>query len=78
MREGLLAFARLLPSDTPFCFANAPGLADVCLVPQLYNAHRWGTDLIGLERLTDIKQRCLALSAFDKARPEQQADAPSS
>lgn len=75
MQRGLTAFAALLPSDQPFCFGDKPGLADICLVPQLYNAHRWGTTLEGLETLTDIEQRCLSLPAFDKARPERQPDA---
>jgi len=75
MREGFTAFQQLLPPDTTFCFGETPGIADVCLVPQLYNAHRWGTDMTGLDRLTNIEQRCLALPAFDKARPENQPDA---
>ncbi len=78
MREGLLAFNALLPNDCLFCFDNTPGIADICLVPQLYNAHRWGTDLVGLDRLIDIEQRCLKLDAFDAARPENQPDAQAS
>lgn len=75
MREGFTAFQALLPSNTTFCFGDTPGLADICLVPQLYNAHRWSADMSGLERLAEIEQRCLALPAFDKARPENQPDA---
>lgn len=75
MMQGFTAFAQLIEPDTPFCFGDAPGLADLCLVPQLYNAHRWGCDLSGLTRLTGIEARCLDLSAFDAARPENQPDA---
>jgi maleylacetoacetate isomerase len=75
MRRGFEPFAALIRPDTPFCFGETPGLADLCLVPQLYNAHRWGCDLSGLERLTDIEARCLALPAFAAARPETQPDA---
>lgn len=75
MGQGLTAFQQLLEPETPFCFGDQPGLADICLVPQLYNAHRWGLDLAGLDRLTAIEQRCLALPAFAAARPEAQADA---
>ncbi|WP_420409778.1 maleylacetoacetate isomerase [Hoeflea sp.] len=75
MTMGFEAFAKMIRSDTPFCFGHSPGLADLCLVPQLYNAHRWGCDLSGFSRLTDIEQRCLALPAFDEARPENQPDA---
>lgn len=75
MIEGFTAFQSLIERDTPFCFGEAPGLADLCLVPQLYNAHRWGTDLTRFARLTEIEARCLDLAAFDAARPEAQADA---
>jgi maleylacetoacetate isomerase len=76
MTRGLSAFARMIRPDTPFSFGETPGLADLCLVPQLYNAHRWGCDLASFSRLTDIEARCLALPAFDAARPETQPDAP--
>lgn len=75
MRHGFTAFAQLIDPDTEFCFGDTPGLADLCLVPQLYNAHRWGCDLTGLSRLTEIEARCLALPAFEAARPENQPDA---
>lgn len=76
IERGLLAFAAMLPPDTPFCFGDAPGLADICLVPQLYNAHRWGVDMVGpLRRLTEIETRCLAHPAFANAAPERQPDA---
>ncbi|MDM8165566.1 maleylacetoacetate isomerase [Roseovarius sp.] len=75
MSRGLVAFAGMIANDTPFCFGKTPGLADICLVPQLYNAHRWGCDLDPFRRLREIEARCLALPAFDGARPEQQHDA---
>ena len=75
MKRGFTAFAQLIEPDTAFCFGDAPGLADLCLVPQLYNAHRWGCDLGPFARLTEIEARCLALPAFDAARPEAQPDA---
>ena len=75
MQDGLAAFGRLIRPDTPFCFGDTPGLADLCLVPQLYNAHRWGCDLTRFPRLREIEARCLALPAFDAARPETQPDA---
>ena len=75
MTRGFTAFQALLPTDTPFCFGDVPSLADICLIPQLYNAHRWGCDLSGFFRLTEIEERCLALPAFDAARPETQPDA---
>ncbi len=75
MAKGFTAFGRMIGEDTPFCFGDTPGLADICLVPQLYNAHRWGLDLAPFKRLTEIESRCLALPAFDAARPENQPDA---
>jgi maleylacetoacetate isomerase len=75
MARGFAAFAAMIAPDTPFCFGATPGLADLCLVPQLYNAHRWGLDLSPIPRLTAIEARCLALPAFDAARPETQPDA---
>lgn len=76
MARGFEAFQALLPDDKVFCFSNTtPGLADICLIPQLYNAHRWGCDLSPFSRLTDIEQHCLALPAFNEARPETQPDA---
>lgn len=75
MTRGFTAFSSLISEDAPYCFGDAPGLADLCLVPQLYNAHRWGCDLSPFPRLTEIEARCLALAAFDAARPENQYDA---
>ncbi|MCG6883722.1 MAG: maleylacetoacetate isomerase [Silicimonas sp.] len=75
MTRGFAAFSKLIAPDTAFCFGNAPGLADLCLVPQLYNAHRWGCDLGPFDRLIEIETHCLALAAFDAARPENQPDA---
>lgn len=75
MAKGFAALRAMIAPDTPFCFGDTPGLADLCLVPQLYNAHRWGLDLADLPRLTEIERRCLDLPAFDAARPENQPDA---
>jgi len=76
MRRGFDAFAAQIDPAGAFAFGDAPGLADVCLVAQLYNAHRWGLDLGPWQRLREIEARCLAMPAFDLARPENQPDAP--
>ncbi|MBF9052378.1 maleylacetoacetate isomerase [Roseobacter sp. HKCCD9010] len=76
MRHGLTAYSQLLPVGPKLSFADTPTLADLCLIPQLYNARRWGVDLTGLERLTEVEQHCLALPAFAQAGPEAQPDAP--
>ncbi|AEI92838.1 maleylacetoacetate isomerase MaiA [Roseobacter litoralis Och 149] len=73
--EGLEAYQALLPDAPTYSFANTPQLCDLCLVAQLYNAHRWGVDLTPFARLLDIEKQALKLPAFDAARPENQQDA---
>jgi len=78
MREGFAALETLLVDSAAtgrYCHGDTPGLADCCLVPQLYNAHRFGLDLAPYPTLQRIEQACLALDAFDRARPENQPDA---
>jgi maleylpyruvate isomerase len=76
VRDGLLACETLLQGqEGPFCFGRIPTLADICLVPQLYNARRFNTDLSGLERLLKAENACRTLPAFVDASPERQADA---
>jgi len=64
------------PSTGEFCEGNIPGLADCCLVPQVYNARRFGVDIAQFPTIARIDKACLALRAFDSARPELQPDAP--
>ena len=58
-----------------FCHANTPGLADCCLIPQLYQARRFNCDLSGYPSLLAIEQTCNAMPAFQAAAPERQPDA---
>lgn len=58
-----------------FCFGNSITLADICLVPQVYNARRFELDLSPYPRIVQIEQQCLQLDAFERARPENQPDA---
>ena len=76
--EGFAAMEALLVNsrDTgAFCHGDRPGLADICLLPQLYNAHRFGLDLAPYPTLRRIESACQAVDAFDRARPENQPDA---
>ncbi len=50
-------------------------MADTCLIPQIYNADRFGFDMKKFPGLLKINQNCMKLAAFDDARPEQQVDA---
>lgn len=79
MVEGFDAFEALLavhPSTAEFCEGHLPTLADCCLVPQLYNARRFGVDLAPYPTILRVEAACLAHPAFDAARPENQPDAP--
>ncbi|WP_417525936.1 maleylacetoacetate isomerase [Marinovum sp.] len=76
MSEGFTAFDRLIRPDTPFCFGDTPGLADLCLVAQVYNARRWDFDLAAFPRLGEIDARCQQIPAIASAMPDQQPDAP--
>jgi len=63
------------PKPGRFCFGDAPTLADICLVPQLANARRFGCDLSAYPALIRAEAACLALPAFINAAPEKQPDA---
>ena len=68
---------RLSTSDQTesFCQGNAPTLADVCLVPQIFNAKRYDVDLGPYPTLLRIFANCMQLQEFDRAQPSKQPDA---
>ncbi|MEN5115286.1 maleylacetoacetate isomerase [Brevundimonas diminuta] len=75
IEEGLDAVDRLLADQPgPFAFGDAPSLADLCIVPQLGNARRFGVEL-RWPRLLALEAACLELPAFQNAAPGQQPDA---
>ena len=59
-----------------FLVGDAPSLADVYLVPQLYAARRFSVDLAPYPTLTRVEATCVALPAFQIAHPDAQSDAP--
>ncbi len=71
--DGLTAFERLLdhPATGDFCHGDRPGMADFCLVPQVYNARRWDVDLSACPKLVAIDQRCAEIDAFARAHPDR-------
>lgn len=78
LTDGLEACEALLAKRTQvtaFCYGDTPGLADICLVPQVFSAQRFGVDISHLARISEITARCEALPAFAAAHPAQQPDA---
>ena len=63
------------PRRGAFCFGDKPTLADCCLVPQLFNAERFGMTLEAYPTLRCIAQACNTLKAFQDAHPANQRDA---
>ncbi|MBB5210208.1 maleylacetoacetate isomerase [Microbulbifer hydrolyticus] len=57
-----------------FAGGDTPGLFECCLIPQIYNAERFGMVLGNYPRIASIAEACAALPAFEKARPENQPD----
>ena len=75
-REGLTACETLIANEPgPFCFGATPTLADLCLVPQLANARRFGVDLAAFPRLMKAETAAKELKAFADAAPDRQPDA---
>ena len=61
--------------ETLCCFGEHPTVADVVLVPQMYNARRFGVDLTPYPNLVRAAEHCEKLPAFMAAHPDQQPDA---
>jgi maleylacetoacetate isomerase len=76
--EGFGALERLLAGDGQtgrFCHGDTPGLADVVLVPQVFNAHRYQSlDLTPYPTIVRIYETCLNINAFAAAHPDRQPD----
>jgi maleylacetoacetate isomerase/maleylpyruvate isomerase len=58
-----------------FCYGDTPSMADCCLVPQIFNAQRYGCDLSPYPRTMAVFEACMKLDAFDRAQPAKQPDA---
>ena len=75
---GLSALEAMLvdhPNTGSFCHGDSPGLADACLVPQIFNASRFDCDLSTYPTILRINKKCLKLDTFRTAAPENQPDA---
>jgi len=78
IRQGFDAVETRLSGDKAtgtFCHGEQPGLADICLVPQVYNADRFECDMDSYPTIRRIQQACLELAEFRDAAPENQIDA---
>jgi maleylacetoacetate isomerase len=78
VNEGLLAVEKMLARDTrsgAFCHGDRPGLADCCLVPQVFNARRFDCPLDAMPTICRIVANCEAWPAFQEAAPARQSDA---
>ena len=77
IREGMKGVQALLtnsPDTGEFCHGNSPSIADCCLIPQIYNAERFGCDMTDYPVSMRINSTCLSLNVFRQAMPEEQAD----
>jgi len=73
IRPGLVAFEAQLSAfdQAPFCCGDTPMMPDLCLIPQIYNADRWGADISDLPRLNAVAEACAKVPAFQAAHPDQ-------
>jgi maleylpyruvate isomerase len=73
--DGLDALVRTAaPHARQFLVGDAVSVADVCLVPQLYNARRFGLDTARWPLLESVEEACMRLTPFQTAHPDRQPD----
>lgn len=78
IEEGFAALERILaerPGRSLYSVGDLPTLADICLVPQVFNAQRFKCDMSAYPRIAEIHENCMKLPAFDDAQPTKQPDA---
>lgn len=75
IRTGFEAIEQLIGADG-YCHGGRVTLADICLVPQVYNARRFEVDLADFPKIRAVEATCGALEAFAAAHPDRQPDAP--
>lgn len=76
IHEGFSALEAMLKNTAgKYCFGDNVTLADVCLVPQVFNANRFKVDLSEYPTLVSVVGNCEKLEAFQKAHPNNQPDA---
>jgi maleylpyruvate isomerase len=74
--NGLRALEKMSASEkSPFLVGSHPTIADICLIPQLYNARRFGCQMSNYPRLLEIEDNCQSRLEFQQAHPDQMPDA---
>lgn len=78
IQDGFAALEHILEQDQnrgKFCYGKQVSIADAYLIPQVVSAQRFNLDLSAYPLIHEVYQHCMTLEAFQKAAPEQQADA---
>lgn len=76
--DGFAAMEKMLQGDQRtgiYCFGDAPTVADICLVPQVFNGQRFGVQMNRYPTLARINRACMELAAFEEQAPGKQPDA---
>ena len=79
IEEGFNALEQFLKKNnhkSQFCFGESPSLADICLIPQVYNGLRFHCKLSNYPKIKSIWDHCKSNEEFNRAAPESQQDAP--
>jgi maleylpyruvate isomerase len=74
LKGGLEAVEAMIEGER-FCFGDRPTLADICLIPQVFNVRRYKIDISHLPKIEAVDRHCTALPAFKAAHPSEQPDA---
>lgn len=74
--KGFESLEKMANPEAEFFYTNTPMFFECCLVPQIYNARRFGVDMERFPNLSLVEKACQALDAFKAALPESQPDAP--
>ena len=69
--DAIEAHLQQLPRKEMVCFGEKVSLADICLIPQIYNANRFHFDMRSYPLINDINNYCLSLSSFQEAAPQE-------
>jgi maleylacetoacetate isomerase len=80
IQEGFVAIEQIMRNNDNwgrFCYDDTPSMADTFLIPQVYNALRFGCKMESYPIISSIYENCLQETAFFNARPENQPDAES-